>query len=153
MAQLLQGVDDTLFLPRLVASSDREVIEALAAALGDRVRPTFAAAALAREKRSPTGLPFPDHAVAIPHAEPEHVARAAIVVASLASPVKFRQMGSPRATVDAALVVMPALSSKEQAGAALASLIQSLQNARVRAALAAATTEGAMRAAVEGGDP
>ncbi|MBL8607199.1 MAG: PTS sugar transporter subunit IIA [Myxococcales bacterium] len=151
MGQLLHGVDDTIFLPRLAASSDRAVIEALAAALGDHVLPSFVGAALAREKRSPTGLPFPDVAVAIPHAEPEHVARPAIVVASLASPVKFRQMGSPRATVDAALVVMPALSSKEQAGAALASLIQSLQDARIRAALAAAATADEMRAAVEGG--
>jgi len=148
---LLEGVTDTTYLPRLACATDHEVIEALARALGDRVKPSLAAAAIAREKRSPTGLPFPDVAVAIPHAEPEHVATPALVVASLATPVKFRQMGSPRTTLAVRLVVMPALTAKEQAGAALAALIQSMQNASVRAALVAAATEAEMRAAVHGG--
>jgi PTS system galactitol-specific IIA component len=147
-AVLIADVADTLFLPRIACGSDREAIETLARALGDRVAPTFAAAALAREKRSPTGLPFEDAGVAIPHGELEHVRSPAIAVASLAKPVRFRQMGSPKVQLDVSLVVMPALTAKEQAAASLSAIIQLLQNASIRRALLDATTEEAMRAAL-----
>lgn len=136
------------FVPRLDAATDRDVIALLARELGDCARPTFAEAAVAREKRSPTGLPFGDVGVAIPHAEPEHVQSPAIVVASLAKPVKFRQMGSPKTLVEVTLVVMPALTAKEQAAAGLAGIITLLQDATIRAALVAATTREAMQAAL-----
>ncbi len=147
------GWGETLCVVGLRAATDRDAITLAAAHLGDRVKPTFLAAALARERRSPTGLPFPGAAVAIPHAEPEHVASPCLLVASLAEPVRFRQMGSPGETVLARLLVMPALSAKEQAAAGLAGILERLQSAELRDRVLAAATPEAMRAALRGEAP
>src|SRR5271169_5758530 len=98
---------------RLDVPSAEDAIRALARDLhrAGCVTDSFEAAAVARERRSPTGLPFEGGAVALPHAEPEHVASRALAVATLAGPVKFRQMGSPACQLDVALVVMPALTA------------------------------------------
>jgi PTS system galactitol-specific IIA component len=148
MSEAFLDIQATYFLARLEEGTDAEVIARLAKELGDHVLPSFAGAALAREKRSPTGLPFGDVAVAIPHAEPEHVKSPAIVIASLAKKVRFRQMGSPRTFVEASLVVMPALTAKEQAAAALSKIIELLQNTSIREALAAAENPAQMRVAL-----
>jgi PTS system galactitol-specific IIA component len=118
---------------RLDAPSAEGAIRALARELhrAGHVKETFEAAAVAREKRSP-----------------EHVVSPALGVATLARPVKFREMGSPATQLDVALVVMPALTAKEQAGAGLAKLIELLQDGPLRAALVAAETTDAMRAAI-----
>jgi galactitol PTS system EIIA component len=144
-------VSHIYFVRGLAAKTDAEVIRALAGRLGSHVKASFAEAAVIREKRSPTGLPFPDVAVALPHAEPEHVESPALVVASLAKPVRFRQMGSPKVVLEVGLVVMPALTAKEQAAAGLASLLTLLQDVELRRALLAAESEAAMQAAL--GEP
>src|SRR5262249_23969749 len=137
---------------RLEASTAEAAIRALAQALAaeGRVKPSFEAAAVARERRSPTGLPFPGVAVALPHAEPEHVASPALAIATLAKPVRFRQMGSPATQLDVALVVMPALTAKEQAAAGLSRLIELLQDEALRRDLAAAASPDAMRDLLDG---
>jgi len=135
---------------RLDVATAEGAVRALARELfrAGHVKESFEAAAVAREKRSPTGLPFEGGAVALPHAEPEHVLSQALGVATLARPVKFREMGSPAILLDVALVVMPALTAKEQASAALARLIELLQDAPLRAALSAAADPDSMRAAL-----
>jgi PTS system galactitol-specific IIA component len=135
-------------LPHLDVPTAEAAIRALARELhrGGQVKATFEAAAVARERRSPTGLPFEGGAVALPHAEPEHVVAPALAVATLARPVTFREMGSPATELAVSLVVMPALSAKEQAGAGLARVIEMLQDNALRAALAAAADEAGMRA-------
>ncbi len=139
-----------LCLAGLPAKSADEAIRSLAAALekAGHVAPSFAAAALARERRSPTRRPFPGVAVALPHAEPEHVLSGAVAVASLASPVRFRQMGAPQVQLEVRLVVMPALTSKEQAAAGLSRLIEVLQGATLRQRLVAATSSGELASAL-----
>jgi PTS system galactitol-specific IIA component len=124
----------------------RDLAERLAAA--GFVKASFADAAVARERKSPTGLPFAPPAVALPHADGEHVLRPALAIASLAAPVVFREMGSPASKVDVGLVVMPALTSKEQAAGVLGRLIERLQDDAVRAALASAQSEEEMRRAL-----
>jgi galactitol PTS system EIIA component len=125
---------------RLDVPSAEAAIRALAGELqrAGSVKGSFGAAAVTRERRSPTGLPFEGGA--------EHVVSPALAVATLAKPVKFREMGSPATQLDVALVVMPALTAKEQAAAGLAKLIEMLQGGPLRAALAAAADEEAMRA-------
>ncbi len=132
----------SLCVPRLVATTAEEVVRALAQRLRAEahVEATFEAAAVLRERRSPTGLPFPGMGVAMPHAEPEHVVSPAIALASLATPVRFREMGSPATQIEVELVVMPALTTKEQAGAGLARLIELLQDEKLRISLSGATT-------------
>ena len=149
-ASVVFALSPDLSLPRLSATTAEDVVRALAAklVLAGHVKPTFEAAALLRERRSPTGLPFPGMGVAMPHAEPEHVVSPAIAIASLATPVRFRQMGSPATQIDVELVVMPALTTKEQAGAGLARLIELLQDEALRTELASATTGDEMCAAI-----
>ena len=67
-------LETALCLARLEAATAEAVIRHLARELhrGGHVAASFEAAAVAREG-SPTGLPFAGGAVAIPHAEPEHV--------------------------------------------------------------------------------
>jgi PTS system galactitol-specific IIA component len=131
----------------LDVSSAEEVIRALSRELcrAGAVKDTFAGAAVARERRSPTGLPFEGGAVALPHAEPEHVVSPALGVATLVRPVRFREMGSPGVALDVALVVMPAFTAKEQASAGLAGVIELLQSAPLRAALVAAKDDDTIR--------
>lgn len=145
-------IDAALCLVRLEAKTSRDAISALAKVLLARglVRSTFEQAALARERRSPTGLPFPGVAVALPHAEPEHVVAPGIAVATLKEPVKFRQMGSPSIELPVSLVVMPAFSAKEQAGAGLSDLIERLQDEALRTRLIEAGTAEALAAALGG---
>lgn len=139
-----------LCVPSLVAANAEQAIRALARLLAEKghVLPSFEAAAVAREKKSPTGLPFPGAAVGLPHAEPQHVKTAAVAVALLASPVRFREMGSPAVQLDARIVVMPALTAKDQAAAGLAALLELLQDEKLRAALLAATSAEEMMAAI-----
>ena len=133
---------------RLDVPSAEGAVRALARELhrAGHVKESFEAAAVAREKRSPTGLPFEGGAVALPHAEPEHVVSQALGVATLARPVKFREMGSPATQLDVALVVMPVLTAKEQAGAGLAKVIEMLQDGPLRASLVAAADADGMPA-------
>jgi PTS system galactitol-specific IIA component len=145
-------IDPELCLVGLAAKTPEEIVRALAAKLlaKGHVRESFEKAALAREKRSPTGLPFPGVAVALPHAEPEHVASPAIAIATLAAPVTFRQMGSPGTKLTVSLVVMPAFSAKEQAGAMLSSLIERLQDDALRDRLVKATDPKTLAEALGG---
>jgi PTS system galactitol-specific IIA component len=131
----------------LEVSSSDEVIRALSRELCrvGAVKDTFEGAALARERSSPTGLPFEGGAVALPHAEPEHVLSPALGVATLVRPVRFREMGSPGVALDVRLVVMPAFTAKEQASAGLARVIELLQSASLRAALVSAKDDKAIR--------
>lgn len=145
------NVNGSLFLTRLEAATAEACIAALSRALhaAGHVEETFEAAAIARERRSPTGLPFPGIAVALPHAEPEHVRAPAIAVATLAAPVTFRQMGAPAQKLAVRVVVMPALTAKEQAAGGLAEIIARLREASFREALVAASTPEELRAIVE----
>jgi PTS system galactitol-specific IIA component len=125
----------------LEATSGEAVVRALAKELSraGKVKASFEAAAVSREKRSPTGLPFAGGAIALPHAEPEHVESPAIAIAKLARPVKFREMGNPATQLEVSLVVMPALTAKDQAAAGLAKILGLLQDEALREELRAAS--------------
>lgn len=133
----------------LDAATAPEVIAKVAARLiaAGHVAPSFEQAAIARERRSPTGLPFEPDAVAIPHAEPEHVTRPAIAIATLVKPVSFRQMGTPAVKLSARLVVMPALTASDQAASGLTPIIEALQDRAFRDELLACGDDAAIVAA------
>ena len=61
-------------------------------------------------------------------------------MATLATSVSFRQMGTPSVKIDVSLVVMPALTAREQAAGELSRLIALLQDEHVRRALVGAET-------------
>jgi PTS system galactitol-specific IIA component len=131
-----------LSMAQFEARSAADVIGALASRLlaAGHVKPTFERAAIVREKKSPTGLPFVPWAVAMPHADPEHATIPAIAMATLKNPVAFRQMGSPAVQLEVSIVVMPAFTAKEQAASSLSRLIALLQAEDTRQRLVSAAS-------------
>jgi len=99
------------------AGDARDVIGKLTAVLveTDHVTSEFADDVWEREKSFPTGLPTQPLAVAIPHADPDHVNQSAVCVGVLNSPVNFSQMGTDGSTVlDVPIVFLLAIKEKEK---------------------------------------
>jgi PTS system galactitol-specific IIA component len=101
-----------------------------------RVHATFADAVVARESRFPTGLPTAVPS-AIPHTDAGHVVESGLVVALLAEPVGFVEMGSTDREVSARLVVMLLVQDPEQQVTALGEVIAALQDPALADRLAA----------------
>ncbi len=112
-------------------------------------RASLEAAVLAREAASPTGLPLAGRKVAIPHADPEHVLDAAIAVASLARPVRFRELGNPDAELEVELVALLALPDAERAQQELVGLIERFQDPGFVDRLCSAPDAAALHALLE----
>jgi PTS system galactitol-specific IIA component len=134
--------EPALSLVQLDAPSAAAGIRALASRLfsAGYVKSSFEQAALVRERKSPTGLPFSPWAVALPHADPEHGTTPRIALATLSKPVVFRQMGSPAVSLEVSIIVMPAFTAKEQAAASLTHLMTLLQAVEIRENMLKATT-------------
>lgn len=99
------------------AADAQDAIEKLTAVLvrTEHVTPEFAIDVWEREKIFPTGLPTQPLAVAIPHADPDHVNRSAVCIGVLNSPVKFSQMGTDGSTVlDVPIIFLLAIKEKEK---------------------------------------
>jgi len=99
------------------AANANDAIGKLTAVLSktDHVTPEFAKDVWEREKVFPTGLPTQPLAVAIPHANPDHVNQSAVCVGVLNSPVKFSQMGTDGSTVlDVPIIFLLAIKEKEK---------------------------------------
>ena len=117
-----------LSIYRLAATSDEQVLAALAAAAlaAGHVHPSFADALLARERSHPTGLPTVVP-VAIPHADVEHVIRPGLGIALLEQPVSFGEMGSGGSSVQARVVVLILVTEPHAQVELLVSLIDVFQ--------------------------
>jgi PTS system galactitol-specific IIA component len=82
----------------------------------------YGAVVVERESAFPTGLPT-DPPVALPHADPDHVLRSALVVGIFRTPVAFHEMGSPDNTLQVRIVFLLAVKEKEEAAALLRELV------------------------------
>lgn len=84
-------------LLNLEAEDAQDAIERMCAPLHTHgaVRLSYAQDTLEREANHPTGLPTKPFPIAFPHAEAEGVHRSALAVATLESPVDFRNMADP----------------------------------------------------------
>ncbi len=79
------------------------------------VAPEFADDVWQREQTFPTGLPTQPLAVAIPHADPDHVNKSGVCVGVLRSPIRFAQMGTDGSTsLDVRVVFLLAVKEKEK---------------------------------------
>lgn len=89
------------------ASDWRELLTLMGERLvaAGHVEPSFTAAVIQRETDFPTGLPTPVP-TAIPHADPVHVKRPGVAVATLAHPVEFAEMGGSGELLAVRAVVM-----------------------------------------------
>jgi PTS system galactitol-specific IIA component len=135
--------------------SARAAMKHLGQALVDRglVRPSFPRAVIEREAAAPTGLAFPSHNVAVPHADPEHVIAPAIALATLDRPVPFGEMGNPEAQLDVEIIAMLALPDKESAQSELVRMIERFQDAAFLDRICAAPDREALLALLGGEGP
>ncbi len=92
----------------------------------------FGEDACEREKVFPTGLPTQPVAVALPHADPDHVLRSAVAVATLQSPVTFAQMGTDGSLhLDVHAVFLLAIREREKQVSMIQQLMKLIQDGDV----------------------
>ncbi len=115
----------------LDAHNSREVISTLGNLLlkAGYVNDTFVDAAWEREQHLPTGLPLGgDVNAAIPHTDVVHVKKAGLSMATLKSPVTFKNMVSPEENVPVRLVFVLALDKPKAQVEMLMEIANVLQN-------------------------
>ena len=108
----------------------QEAIQRLTVALAEtgHVTPGFAEDVWKREQTFPTGLPTHPLAVAIPHADPDHVNKSAVCIGVLNEPVRFAQMGTDGSTsLDARLIFLLAVKEREKQVEMIGQLMRLIQ--------------------------
>jgi len=128
---LLDLLNSGHILPGLEAADARDAIQRLSDRLVEtgHVTPGFAEDVWKREQTFPTGLPTEPLAVAIPHADPDHVERSAVCVGVLKDPVSFGQMGTDGSTLlEVRLVFLLAIKEREKQVEMLGQLITLIQS-------------------------
>jgi PTS system galactitol-specific IIA component len=104
-----------------------------------------------REQIFPTGLPTQPLAVAIPHADPDHVNQSAVCIGVLQSPVQFGQMGTDGSLIlDARIIFLLAIKEKEKQVGMIQQLITLIQAPTLLEGLITAKTAQAIMDLVRG---
>jgi len=123
--------DEKIMKVGLEAENAQDIILQLGELMAARgfVETTYGKDVFEREKSFPTGLPTQPFAVAIPHADPDHVIISSIAIGVLQDPIIFQQMGSG-GTIELSvpLVFMLALKDFKQQTAVIRDLITMIQN-------------------------
>jgi PTS system galactitol-specific IIA component len=99
------------------AGTAEEAIRRLTKAMAEtgHVSAGFADDVWEREQSLPTGLPTQPFAIAIPHADPDHVNRSAVGIGVLRAPVAFSQMGMNSSNIlQARIVFLLAIREREK---------------------------------------
>lgn len=118
----------------LKAANAQEALRLLNQALvaSGHTLPEFADDVWKREQEYPTGLPTQPIAVAIPHADPDHVQRSAVAIGVLNEPVTFAQMGSDGSlTLAVKVVILLAIKEREKQVTMIQQVISLIQNAQL----------------------
>lgn len=128
MCKLL--LQDDLVLLDYAAKDSEALLFNLAMLLKEKgyVKDSYPQAIIEREKAFPTGLNTPGVKVVMPHTDPVHVNKAAILFAKLQKPVDFKEMGNSGNLVKANLVFMLAVSDPKEHLAALSKLMSIFSN-------------------------
>jgi len=95
------------------------------------IKENFASEVLKREEIYPTGLKIGEYNIAIPHTEAEYVNQSVLSVASLANPVKVKQMDDPSKILEVQLVFLLAIADKEKHLEVLSQIISLVQDQRL----------------------
>ncbi len=134
-------VDESLVAAQLQVSTAADVIEHLAEMFVRQgyVKPSYAAAAIEREKTSPTGLPTPGVGTAIPHAGTEHTLKPGIAIGTLATPVQFGELGDPDSLIDVSVVFLLSVTEPEAQVHLLRSIMEVYKDATLLLRLQQAT--------------
>ena len=100
----------------LDAQDSDEVINALASSLHEAglVKEGYGKATIEREQKHATGLPTRPFPIAFPHADADGVHESALAVATLKTPIGFKNMAEPDEELAVELVIMLANKSPEE---------------------------------------
>ncbi len=91
--------------------------------------PGYAEDVWAREDTFPTGLPTEPHAVAIPHADPDHIHQSAVCFATLKETVPFHQMGTDSSAVlQIRVIILLAIKEREKQAELIAQVVALIQD-------------------------
>jgi len=122
-------------------SAIQELTEALVQSR--HVTPEFADDVWEREQTFPTGLPTQPLAVAIPHADPDHVNRSAVCLGVTKSPVQFAQMGTDGSLIlDTRIIFLLAIKEREKQVQMIQQLVNLIQNPGLLEELVKASSTG-----------
>lgn len=105
------------------------------------VKPSFLDAIKMREARYPTALPIEPYAVAIPHAEPEHIIKPFIAATRLASPIKWCEMAANDIEHDVKFIFMLGFLKSDEHVELLQILVANFQDSYLMKGLIRAKTE------------
>jgi len=149
--KLLQLLDSEAVCLKMDARDAADVIENLGIRLyiDGYVKDTFVDAAMAREKKLPTGLPLGGEVnAAIPHTDVIHVLKPGVAMATLKRPVIFKNMISPEEDVNVQLVFLLSLEQPKSQIEMLQEIASVLQRPETVEKLMAATTFEDVQAAL-----
>jgi len=91
--------------------------------------PEFTEDVWAREENFPTGLPTQPHAVAIPHADPDHIHQSAVCFGTLTAPVSFAQMGTDGSTIlEVRVIILLAIKEREKQAELIQQVVSLIQD-------------------------
>lgn len=126
-------IRENLVLLNLDCKTSDDVLSIMANHLHDLgyVKDSFSQAVKDREVAFATGLPTESYGLAIPHADIEHVNKAAICISTLNNPVDFRMMSNHDQIIKTSIVVMLALKEGHQHMELLSKLIMFIQNPKI----------------------
>lgn len=88
-----------------------------------------------REASYPTGLPFPDMTIALPHGDPAYARRSAVAIGRCLKPVPFHSMEDPDDEVEVEMVALLAVKDPDAHVAVLNNLMQLFTQPEACAAL------------------
>lgn len=148
---LLQLLDTDAVCLKMNARDAADVIENLGIRLfiDGYVKDTFVDAALAREKKLPTGLPLGGEVnAAIPHTDVIHVLKPGVALATLKKPVIFKNMIEPEEDVNVRLVFLLSLEKPKSQIEMLQEIAGVLQKPETVEKLIAANTIEEVQAAL-----
>jgi PTS system galactitol-specific IIA component len=120
-------------------ANSREAIEWLSQTLiqSGNVTPEFIEDVWKREQVFPTGLPTAPFAIAVPHADPDHVDRTGMAVGVLKAPVEFAQMGTDGSVkLQAQILFLLAIKESEKQVEMIGQLMSLIQSADLLTGLA-----------------
>jgi PTS system galactitol-specific IIA component len=130
LMKMLDLLNKELIVTKLEVETKEELFEKLYKKLYDSgfVKESYLDGIKKREEKFPTGLQLNKYGAAIPHTDPKHVITPAIVVATLAKPLSFKNMENSSKNVDVNVVFMMALKDPHSQIDMLKQLASLLQN-------------------------
>jgi PTS system galactitol-specific IIA component len=123
-------INEELILINEKADTTEELFKNVADILKKKniVKKSFYEAILNRENKFPTGINTEPINVAIPHADTEHVNKAALVIVKNQNPIQFNQMDNKDNKINVEIVFFLIIDKKEKQSKFLSKLITAIQN-------------------------